>query len=131
MAGRKKKITNFVTVLHFSTISLQNRTRSRGEHFVQGMDDRFNTEPGLLGFLIIARNSLCKKESMMLEIVVLIKLSLDGRTKNISYNDQESGIWSSGEKVKIETRENFVGKIKFYIATITFPFGCNLKVFLR
>lgn len=66
----------------------------------------------------------------MLETVVLIKLSLDSRMKKISYNDQGSGIWSLGEKVKIETRENFRGKIKFYIPTITFLFGCNLKVFL-
>ena len=47
------------------------------------MDDRFNIEPGLLGFLIILRNSLCKKESMMLEAVVLIKLSLVSRMKKI------------------------------------------------
>ena len=47
------------------------------------MDDRFNIEPDLLGFLIILRNSLCKKESMMVEVVVLIKLSLDSRMKKI------------------------------------------------
>lgn len=47
------------------------------------MDDRFNIEPDLLGFLIILRNSLCKKESMMVEAVVLIKLSLDSRMKKI------------------------------------------------
>ena len=47
------------------------------------MDDRFNIEPDLLGFLIILRNSLCKKESMMVEAVVLIKLSLYSRMKKI------------------------------------------------
>lgn len=95
---KEKKITNFVTALHFSTISSWNRTRSRGEHFVQGMDDRFNIEPGLLGFLIILRNSLCKKESMMLEAVVLIKLSLVSRMKKIILKMIERVVFGLREK---------------------------------
>lgn len=72
----------------------------------QRIDDRFNSREAswILG------NHLCKKESMMLEAVVFIKLTLDYRIREIIYYNQDGGLWSQLKRT--ETRDNFEGKDK-------------------